>query len=58
MRDTHAPGSDRKTSDDSIDFANYLPATPRVSTTPGRVERFLTTLFRRGERRAAVRHEN
>ena len=56
MRDTHATGSDRNVSDDSIDFENYLPATPRISTTPGPVEWFLTRLFDRGERRAAVQH--
>lgn len=31
---------------------NYLPGSPRVSTDPGLVERFLTSLF---ERRGALR---
>jgi hypothetical protein len=58
MRETNATGPDRNTSDDLIDFPNYLPATPRISTKPGRVEWLLTRLFRQGERRAAVQHEN
>lgn len=35
---------------------NYLPGMPVLSTDPGRVERFLTNLFRRrGEVRMVVR---
>ena len=44
MRDT--PRSDRSTSDEPP-FVNYLPGMPSPSATPGRVERFLTRLFRR-----------
>lgn len=47
MRDTPEAGSDRQTSTEPTDFVNYLPGMPPLSTTPGRVERFLTQLFRR-----------
>ncbi|MFB6219238.1 MAG: hypothetical protein ABEH77_08715 [Halobacteriaceae archaeon] len=39
-----------RTSDESarrVGPGVYLPAMPSLSTTPGRVERFLTTLLRR-----------
>lgn len=32
---------------DQHDFENYLPGMPQPSNDPGRVEQFLTTLFRR-----------
>lgn len=38
---------DRTAADDQPTFETYLPATAPVSTEPGRVERFLTRLFRR-----------
>jgi hypothetical protein len=47
MRDTQATESATNASDDQSDFVNYLPGMPRVSASPGRVERFLTRLFRR-----------
>lgn len=47
MRDTPEAGSDRQTSTEPTDFVNYLPGMPPLSTAPGRVERFLTRLFRR-----------
>lgn len=46
MRDTPTD-ADGNASDDQSDFVNYLPGMPRLSTSPGRVERFLTRLFRR-----------
>jgi len=37
------------------EFVNYMPSMPAVSSEPGRVERFLQTLFRRrGELRPVV----
>lgn len=30
-----------------VEIENYLPAMPPLSITPGRVERFVTSLFRR-----------
>jgi hypothetical protein len=45
MRDSHT--TDRDATTEPTDFVNYLPGMPRLSTVPGRVERFLTRLFRR-----------
>ncbi|WP_280535858.1 hypothetical protein [Halopenitus sp. POP-27] len=42
-----ASDGDASRTDESVPFEQYLPATPRLSTEPGRVERFLTRLFRR-----------
>lgn len=47
MRDTQTTDALRDVSEDQFDFVNYLPGMPRISTSPGRVERFLTRLFRR-----------
>jgi len=47
MRDTQADDAGRNGSDEQHDFVNYLPGMPRLSGSPGRVERFLTRLFRR-----------
>jgi hypothetical protein len=42
--------------DDQTDSPFYIPATPGLTPFSGRVERFLTSLFRgRGELRALVR---
>lgn len=40
------PASDRSTADEP-QFVNYLPGMPQLSREPGRIERFLTRLFRR-----------
>lgn len=37
----------QRQTDDQTVFENYLPGMPAVSGEPGRVERFLTRLFRR-----------
>jgi hypothetical protein len=57
MRDDRTTETQTTDSDDYPGFANYLPATPRLSASPGPVEWFLTRLFRQGERRAAQRAE-
>lgn len=44
---------DRSTAENQPPFETYLPATATVSTEPGRVERFLTRLFRRRGRTQA-----
>ncbi|WP_166377348.1 hypothetical protein [Halorubrum sp. BOL3-1] len=43
--------------DDAEDkFVNYMPGMPKLSNEPGRIERFLTRLFRRrGPLRATLR---
>lgn len=57
MRDT-GKTTDRNDSNVPSDFVNYLPGMPRASNGPGRVERFLTRLFRRrGILGAAPRRE-
>ncbi|SEH57131.1 hypothetical protein SAMN05192561_10841 [Halopenitus malekzadehii] len=53
MTNQSTTGSDSGSHDDasrtdgSVDFENYLPGSPQPSTEPGRLERFLTRLFRR-----------
>ena len=39
----------RKTRDADVtdEFVNYMPGMPRLSSEPGRIETFLTRLFRR-----------
>jgi len=46
--------------DDAEDeFVNYMPGMPKLSNEPGRIERFLTRLFRRrGQLRAAFRNRD
>jgi hypothetical protein len=46
MEQTHSESADRQ-SDDQPVFEGYLPGTPLFSGEPGRIERFLTRLFRR-----------
>lgn len=41
------PTSERQDDDTEDKFVNYMPGMPRLSSEPGRVERFLTRLFRR-----------
>lgn len=44
--------------DDEPTFENYLPGMPRMSTGPGRVERYLSQLFRqRGSYRIRLRRD-
>lgn len=50
------PTSKRRENQAEDDFVNYMPGMPKVSSEPGRVERFLTRLFRRrGPLRAVYR---
>lgn len=51
-------GNAEPPSDERPDIGTYLPAMPRLSSEPGRVERFLTNLFRRrGGLRVVLRNE-
>lgn len=57
MQQSQADADDRQ-SDDQPAFENYLPGAPRISTEPGRIERFLTSLFRqRGSYRIRLRRD-
>lgn len=47
MKRTEPTRADRTDATELRDLEYYLPATPNVSTDPGPVERFLTSLFRR-----------
>jgi hypothetical protein len=59
MRDTQTTDGGTNAPDDRTDFVNYMPGMPRLSTSPGRVERFLTRLFRRrGGRRVVLRRRD
>jgi hypothetical protein len=59
MRDTSTNERPSNGSDDHSDFVNYLPGMPRLSGSPGRVERFLTRLLRRrGGLRVVVRRRD
>lgn len=40
-------GESRQSGTDESGFDYYLPGTPTVSSDPGRIERFVTRLFRR-----------
>jgi len=50
-------GESRESGTEESGFDYYLPGTPTVSSGSGRIERFLTRLFRRrGDLRPVVRH--
>jgi hypothetical protein len=53
METTQTNKVDSSTSDEKSIFQNYLPAGPSPSSEPGRVEQFVTNLFRR---RGGYRH--
>lgn len=53
METTQTNEVDSSTSDEQSIFQNYLPAGPSPSNEPGRVEQFVTNLFRR---RGGYRH--
>lgn len=53
------PSSKRRENRTEDDFVNYMPGMPKLSSEPGRVERFVTRLFRRrGPLRAVFRDRN
>lgn len=57
MQQSRPDRSSRPSADEPA-FQNYLPGMPRVSSEPGRVERFLKRLFRqRGTYRVRLRRE-
>lgn len=57
MHESQSEAADRRAADEPA-FENYLPGTPRISTEPGRVERFLKRLFRRrGTYRISLRRD-
>ncbi|MEF8885738.1 MAG: hypothetical protein V5A44_11540 [Haloarculaceae archaeon] len=56
MGTTSANDVDTVVTDDQPSLENYLPAGPKPSSEPGRVERFVTNLLRRrGDYRLVVR---
>ena len=58
MRDTQTTEIRYDTADDQSGSVNYLPGMPRLSTSPGRLERFLARLFRRRGGLRVVRRED
>ncbi|WP_170938283.1 MULTISPECIES: hypothetical protein [unclassified Halorubrum] len=50
------PTSKRQKNGAEDEFVNYMPGMPKLSSEPGRIERFVTRLFRRrGPLRAVFR---
>ena len=47
MRDTRTTDDEMDAAEAPTRFVNYLPGMPGFSDSPGRVQRFLTRLFRR-----------
>ena len=41
------PTGERRDGDVTDEFVNYMPGMPRLSSDPGRIETFVTRLFRR-----------